>query len=93
MAFTLLIGTVQLVARLQRTSTVGAVATEAAHRLARRGVSPEATVRQLLGPDAEVRWQRHDGWVRVEVAVASPIVPGLSSTVERGATVRVEAAP
>jgi hypothetical protein len=92
-AFTLLIGTVQLVARLQRSSTVGAVASEAAHRLAQTGEPPETTVHRLLGPDAEVHWQRRAGWVRVEVAVASPIVPGLSSTVHRGATVRVEAAP
>jgi hypothetical protein len=93
-AFTLLLATVQLVARLQRTSLVAAAAADAAHQVAQTDgrVAADARIRRLLGPDARVRWATEDGRVRVEVEVDAPLVPGLSPTIRRGASARIEAA-
>jgi hypothetical protein len=84
---------VQLVARLQRTSLVGASAADAAHQVAQSHDRAEAEARlhHLLGPDARVGWALDGGRVRVEVEVDAPLVPGLSPTIHRGASARVEA--
>jgi hypothetical protein len=84
---------VQLVARLQRTSMVTAVATDAVHRVAqsRDRAEVEARVRRLLGPSAEIVWTTGHGRVTVDLVVDSPLVPGLSADIHRGATARVEA--
>ncbi len=91
-AFSLLIGTVQLAARLQRTALAGAAASEAAHRVAtgddRSAV--EARVHRLLGDAATIRWSTDADGVRVDLVVASPTVPGLSDQIHRGATARWE---
>lgn len=98
-ALTMLLGTVQLVARLHRTSVVGAVATDAVHRVAE---APSATaagqarrvaetrIRALLGDDAEIRWSEDDHGPAIEVVVPSPRLPGLPGDIRRGAQTRTE---
>jgi hypothetical protein len=94
-AFTLLIGCVQLAARLQRASIAAAVATDAAHHVAETGDRAEADrrIRRWLGPGAEVRWRTDGAQIRVDVDVPAPIVPGLTATIRRTAGARREAAP
>jgi hypothetical protein len=91
-AFTLLIATIQLTARLQRTSLLSAAAGEAAAQVA-RGEDPavaDARLRRLLGATAAIDWSTGPGGVRVDVVVVSPTVPGLSTRIHRGATARWE---
>jgi hypothetical protein len=94
-AFTLLVGCIQLAARLQRASVVAAVATDAAHHVAETGDRAEADrrIRRWLGADADVRWDAAGDQVRVEVGVAAPAVPGLDTTIRRTAAARREGAP
>ena len=85
-------GTIHLAARLQRTALVTAAATDAAHQVA-VGLprqDAEARIRDLLGSDTAVRWSTDRGGVRVDVAVESPTVPGLSTRIHRAARVRWE---
>ena len=94
-ALTLLIGCVQLAARLQRASIAAAVATDAAHHVAETGDRTEADerIRRWLGPDADIRWRTDGAQVRVDVAVPAPLVPGLSPGIHRTAAARREVAP
>ena len=48
-AFTMLLGTVQVVARLHRTTVVTALATDAAHRVAEQGEGDVAEAARLAG--------------------------------------------
>ena len=94
MAFSLLVGTIQLSARLQRTALVGAAASQAAEQVARGDdrSAAEAQLRRLLGDAATIRWSTDAQGVRVDVVVASPTVPGLYTRIHRGATARWERA-
>jgi hypothetical protein len=93
-AFTLLVATIQLAARLQRTALTSAAANTAAHLVATEGdaqrPAAEARVRRLLGQAADVRWTTDDAGVRVEIVVPSPTVPGLSADIRRVASARWE---
>lgn len=97
----MLLGTVQLVARLHRTSVVGAVATDAVHRVAEASPSTaddtraEATARihTILGPDATVTWGETASGPAIEIRLPGPPLPGLASDIRRGATARSESSP
>jgi hypothetical protein len=91
-AFSLLIGTIQLAARLQRTALVSAAATDAAEHVAHGAdrSTAEASVRRLVGGAATIRWSTSHEGVRVDLVVASPTVPGLSTRIHRGANARWE---
>jgi hypothetical protein len=93
-ALTLLLVTVQVVARLHRSSFVAAASVDAVHRAARADVGAraeaESDLRRALGPRAEVRWSAGPDGVRVEVVVDAPDVPGLAPDIRRGATARWE---
>lgn len=97
-ALTMLLGTVQLVARLHRTSVVTAVAADAAHRVgeapptavaaARRAA--EAHILAILGPQAQIHWSAGSEGPTVEVRVPGTGLPGLSADIRRGAYARAE---
>jgi hypothetical protein len=97
-AFTMLLGAVQLVARLHQTSVVTAVATDAAHRVAE--ASPTAVadarraadtrIRAVVGPDARIRWAAGADGPSVEIRVTAPRLPGLPGDIRRGAVARAE---
>ena len=94
----MLLGTVQLVARLHRTTVVTAVATDAAHRLAEASPTTaadirreaDARIRSLLGADARIRWTTGDDGPTVEIRVGGPRLPGLEVDIHRGAVARAE---
>ena len=94
----MLLGTVQLVARLHRTPVVTAVATDAAHRLAEASPTAavdirreaDARIRTLLGADARVRWTTGADGPTVEIRVDGPRLPGLEADIRRGAVARAE---
>ncbi|HEY8058687.1 MAG TPA: hypothetical protein VID94_08040 [Acidimicrobiales bacterium] len=93
----MLLGTVQVVARLHRTSMVAAVADDAVHRVAEAGPDVEAAraradrrVHRLLGPAARVRWSTTADGPTVEIIVPSPPLPGLVGDIRRGASARWE---
>jgi hypothetical protein len=93
----MLLGTVQVVGRLHRTSMVAAVADDAVHRVAEAGSDVEAVqaqaeqrVHRLLGPAARIRWSSTPDGLTVEIAVPSPPLPGLAGDIRRGATARWE---
>ena len=71
---------------------VGDAATHAAHRVAVGDDREEAEtrVRRLLGDAATIRWSTSPTGVRVDLAVDSPPIPGLSGRIHRGATARWE---
>jgi hypothetical protein len=93
----MLLGTVQVVGRLHRTSMVAAVADDAVHGVAEAGpdvegaqVQAEQRVDRLLGPAARIRWSSTTDGVTVEIVVPSPPLPGLAGDIRRGATARWE---
>jgi hypothetical protein len=93
----MLLGTVQVVSRLHRTTVVTSVADDAVHRVAEAGaeVAParteaEARIRRLLGPDAEIRWSTTAEGPAIEIAVPAPPLPGLAADIRRGAAARWE---
>jgi hypothetical protein len=94
----MLLGTVQVVGRLHRTSMVAAVADDAVHRVAEAGpdvegeaqAQAEQRVHRLLGPTAWIRWSTTTDGVTVEIVVPSPPLPGLAGDIRRGATARWE---
>jgi hypothetical protein len=88
----MLIGSIQLASRLQRTALLGAAATAAAEQVARGEdrSTAEDQVRRLVGGAATIRWSTAPDGVRIDLAVASPTVPGLSTRIHRGATARWE---
>jgi hypothetical protein len=87
-ALALLLWTVQLVARLHRTTAVSSAATDAARAVA-EGRTP-LDVRRRLGPGTEMTWDVEAGTVHVDLRVPAPHLPGLPDHVHRGATVRRE---
>lgn len=99
-ALTMLLGTVQLVARLHRTSVVSAVATDAVHRVAeappaaaadaRRAA--EARIRTILGSEADIHWSAGSEGPAVEVRLPGTGLPGLPADIRRGAYARAERA-
>ena len=95
----MLLGTVQLVARLHRISLATALATDAAHRVAEAGTGPAAArarqeaerrIRVVLGDQAAVEWSEDPSGPAVEVTVAAPRLPGLADEIRRGAQARRE---
>ena len=94
----MLLGTVQLVARLHRTSVAGAVATDAVHRVAEAPPSSaddtraDATARihAALGPDVTVIWGETPTGPEIEIRVPGSPLPGLATDIRRGATARSE---
>jgi len=94
----MLLGTVQLVARLHRTSVVGAVATDAVHRVAEAppGAAEPARaeaavrIRTALGPGAVVAWAETADGPTIEIRVPGPALPGLPADIRRGAVARTE---
>lgn len=99
---TLLLSTVLLLARLHRSSVATALVTDAARSIAeqadrggagRARVEAERRLARLLGPDALVTWQIDETTVRVEVRLPAPPLPGLGSSIRRGAEIRREQAP
>lgn len=97
-ALTMLLGTVQLVARLHRTSVVTAVATDAVHRVAEAPPAAaadarqaaEARIRTILGPQARIQWSTGPDGPTVDVLVPGPDLPGLPVDIRRGAYARAE---
>ncbi len=94
----MLLGTVQLVARLHRTSVVGAVATDAVRRVAEAPASradaaraeADSHIRAALGPDAVVTWSETPAGPVIEIRVPGPSLPGLPADIRRGAGARAE---
>lgn len=94
----MLLGTVQLVARLHETSVVTAVATDAVHRVAeatpaaaadaRRAA--DARIRAIVGPDARIRWSTGADGPSIEIRVTAAHLPGLPADIRRGAVARAE---
>ena len=94
----MLLGTVQLVARLHRTSVVGAVATDAVHRVAEAPPAAvaevqrraDARIRAVLGPEVRVSWSDTPDGPAIEIRITGPRLPGLSVDIQRGAVARSE---
>ena len=91
----MLLGTVQVVGRLHRTTVVAAVAEDTVHRVAEAGpdverAQVEERVHRLLGPAARIRWSSTGDGPTVEIVVPSPPLPGLAGDIRRGATARWE---
>jgi hypothetical protein len=96
-ALTMLLGTVQMVSRLHRTTLVAAMADDAVHRVAEAGseadtarAEAEHRLRRLLGPEAHIQWSTTTEGPTIEIAVPSPSLPGLSAGIRRGAGARGE---
>jgi len=94
----MLLGTVQLVGRLHRTSVVGAVATDAVHRVAEAPaaataearIAADSRIRAALGPDAVVAWAETPDGPAIDIRVPGPALPGLPADIRRGAVTRAE---
>jgi hypothetical protein len=93
----MLLGTVQVVGRLHRTSVVAAVADDAVHRVAEAGLDVEAAraqadrrIHRLLGSKARIRWSMTADGPNVEIIVPTPPLPGLVGDIRRGASARWE---
>jgi hypothetical protein len=93
----MLLGTVQVVGRLHRTSVVAAAADDAVHRVAESGADVEEAqleadrrIHRLLGPAARIRWSTTAAGPTVEIVVPSPPLPGLAGDIRRGASARWE---
>ncbi len=98
-ALTMLLTTVQLAARLHRTSAMAAVASDAVHAVAEAPSAAageaarrqaEAAVRARFGPEARIRWSDTPDSRAVDILVPGPHLPGLSPTIHRGAVARIE---
>ena len=94
----MLLGSVQLVARLHRTTVVGAVATDAVHRVAEAPPAAvaevqrraDARIRAVLGPEVRVSWSQAPDGPAIEIRVTGPRLPGLPADIQRGAMARRE---
>lgn len=98
----MLLGTVQLLARLHRTTVATAVVTEAARSVAEQPPGgdlgdarrrAEALVEDVLGPAVALSWRADGDRIGVEVRLPSPRVPGLSAEIDRTVVVRREQVP
>ena len=101
-AFTMLLGTVQLLARLHHTTVAMAVVTDAARSVAEQPLAgdldearrrADALAVRLLGPDATLAWRVDSRTIGVEVRLPSPHLPGLGAEINRTVVIRRERLP